>query len=348
MFGCFCCAGTIILIIIVAPLSIIGLALIGLLYYRVQAYYHPTSRQLKRLESVTRSPIYQRLGETAAGIATIRSFDWLGSLERSMSSIYVRVDTNTRIMFYSFAVHRWLGVRLEAIGASIVFLASTLAILLSDSLGVGLVGLCISTTLGMAGNLNWTVRQVSEMENQLNAVERILEYAKLEPEETLLPKEEDGSDAVPLTAEEAEAEAAWNRFDPTFSGMMCRSSRTADANKALKTKRQKRGGKQRYASLPAGSADVAVDSDELQMNDVDLELDDSSADHHVSIEGGGGGRGQPPADWPSAGAISFENVSIAYRPDPSFPNVLSNVTAEVKAGEKIGIVGRTGAVSRST
>ncbi|KAJ3077921.1 hypothetical protein HDU99_000892, partial [Rhizoclosmatium hyalinum] len=49
----------------------------------------------------------------------------------------------------------------------------------------------------------------------------------------------------------------------------------------------------------------------------------------------------PDASWPNTGSISFKNVEMRYRPD--LPPVLSNLTLEVKGGEKIGIVGRTGA-----
>lgn len=49
----------------------------------------------------------------------------------------------------------------------------------------------------------------------------------------------------------------------------------------------------------------------------------------------------PPADWPSQGEITFENVTMAYRPE--LPPVLKNISIQIRAGEKIGVVGRTGA-----
>ncbi|GAA5825076.1 hypothetical protein JCM11251_006090 [Rhodosporidiobolus azoricus] len=49
----------------------------------------------------------------------------------------------------------------------------------------------------------------------------------------------------------------------------------------------------------------------------------------------------PPADWPAQGAISIQNIELRYRPE--LPAVLHNVSLEIKAGEKIGVVGRTGA-----
>jgi len=345
--------GTLVLIVVVAPLSIIGLLLIGALYWYVQHYYHPTSRQLKRLESVSRSPIYQRLNETAAGLATIRAFSHTGSLGRAISAMYSRIDVNTRCMFYSFSLHRWLGVRLEGIGASIVFLASTLVILLQESLGVGLVGLAISTTLGLAGNLNWSVRTISEIENQLNSVERIMEYAKIEPEETFGQSTqaeagaEDGAAAQQhaldaqalLTAEEKEADAEWSSFDPTFASILCgcktNKQKVQQQSQSETPQRKKSRTERNYVSLPADGAESLLSS-----VDGDVELGAAHVSSSTSA-----GLGQPPAGWPSAGAISFSDVSISYRPDPAFPNVLSNVTAHIRAGEKIGIVGRTGAVS---
>jgi ATP-binding cassette subfamily C (CFTR/MRP) protein 4 len=50
---------------------------------------------------------------------------------------------------------------------------------------------------------------------------------------------------------------------------------------------------------------------------------------------------KPPKEWPSKGQITFHNVSLSY--DKHLPNVLKNVTANISASEKIGIVGRTGA-----
>ncbi|KAG0281307.1 hypothetical protein BGZ96_001186 [Linnemannia gamsii] len=50
---------------------------------------------------------------------------------------------------------------------------------------------------------------------------------------------------------------------------------------------------------------------------------------------------KPAADWPSQGAISFKNVSMRYRPE--LPRVLRDISFDIQAGHKVGVVGRTGA-----
>ncbi|KAF8802448.1 P-loop containing nucleoside triphosphate hydrolase protein [Phlegmacium glaucopus] len=50
---------------------------------------------------------------------------------------------------------------------------------------------------------------------------------------------------------------------------------------------------------------------------------------------------KPCADWPAKGAIEFKEVTMRYR--PGLPNVLHGISLAIRGGEKIGIVGRTGA-----
>ncbi|KAG6851582.1 hypothetical protein C0991_007925 [Blastosporella zonata] len=49
----------------------------------------------------------------------------------------------------------------------------------------------------------------------------------------------------------------------------------------------------------------------------------------------------PPTSWPTQGEIAFDNVELSYR--KGLPLVLKGVTFKVRPGEKVGIVGRTGA-----
>ena len=50
---------------------------------------------------------------------------------------------------------------------------------------------------------------------------------------------------------------------------------------------------------------------------------------------------KPRPEWPETGAIEFKDLEMRYR--PGLPNVLHGISMSIRGGEKIGIVGRTGA-----
>lgn len=138
-----------------------------------------TSRQLKRLESITRSPIYNHFSETLNGLSSIRAY---GVKERFIEGSDQRVDDN-QVCFYPGAIANcWLTVRLELLANCLIFFAAFFAVWERDSLDPGLVGLSISYALNITLSLNWCVRMFAEMENNVVAVERIDEYSNIEPE----------------------------------------------------------------------------------------------------------------------------------------------------------------------
>jgi len=81
-------------------------------------------------------------------------------------------------------VNRWLGVRLELVSALVV-LATGLVSVTSAHLGAlttGVAGLTLSYALSITANLNWFVRQYTEMEIQMTAVSRVIAYTEIPPE----------------------------------------------------------------------------------------------------------------------------------------------------------------------
>ena len=71
--------------------------------YFFQRFYIPTSRQLKRLESKTRSPIYNFFGETISGASVIRAY---GTQTRFIEESERRVDANQVFGFASYTANR--------------------------------------------------------------------------------------------------------------------------------------------------------------------------------------------------------------------------------------------------
>ncbi|XP_045027308.1 multidrug resistance-associated protein 1 isoform X2 [Daphnia magna] len=150
---------------------------IGVLYYWIQNVYVATSRQLKRLESVSRSPIYSHFGETLTGATVIRAY---GQEQRFIKESESRVDINQVCYYPSIVANRWLSVRLETIGNLVVLFASLFAVIEREkgTMDPGYVGLSITYALSITQTLNWFMRMTSEVETNIVAVERIKEYSE--------------------------------------------------------------------------------------------------------------------------------------------------------------------------
>ncbi|XP_073949373.1 multidrug-Resistance like Protein 1 isoform X1 [Choristoneura fumiferana] len=175
----FAVLGTLVVISVSTPIFLTVILPVGILYYIIQRFYVSTSRQLKRLESVSRSPIYSHFGESITGASTIRAY---GVAQRFVEESERGVDHNQSCYYPSCIANRWLAVRLETIGNFIIFFAALFAVLGRDSVDPGIVGLSVSYALQITQTLNWLVRMTSEVETNIVAVERIKEYAETDQE----------------------------------------------------------------------------------------------------------------------------------------------------------------------
>lgn len=157
--------------------ALVGLALI---YYFVQKIYITTSRQLKRVESTTLSPIYSHFSESLAGITTIRAFSKQDEFTDQNSK---KIDCNQKCTYAEVVSSRWLFCRLEMIGSVIVLLSASFAVHGRDkNADPAMVGLSITYALNATIALSYFVRMFADIETNIVAVERIDEYTKLTTE----------------------------------------------------------------------------------------------------------------------------------------------------------------------
>lgn len=173
---------TLVVISATTPIFVAFILPLGALYLYIQRYYLHTSRELKRLDSVSRSPIYAHFQESLSGMSTIRAYNQQKRFELENEW---RVDANLRAYYPSISANRWLAVRLEFLGSVIILAAAGLAIISVTShsgLSAGMVGLAMSYALQITQSLNWIVRQTVEVETNIVSVERVLEYAALPSE----------------------------------------------------------------------------------------------------------------------------------------------------------------------
>ncbi|GJJ74211.1 ATP-binding cassette, subfamily C (CFTR/MRP), member 1 [Entomortierella parvispora] len=229
---------TFILISVIFPWFLLPLVPMLIFYYYAAIYYRSSSRELKRIDSILRSSLYAHFSETLSGMATIRAYR---EQNRFIERNAYFIDLENRPYFMSYSIQRWLGVRLETIANTLVFCTSLLGVCGRLTILPGTIGLVLSYSMSVTGTFNWCVRQYAEVENNMNAVERLYHYAE-------------------NLEQEADAVIPDNR---------------------------------------------------------------------------------PTENWPTQGSISIRNLEMRYRPD--LPTVLHDLSLDIRGGEKIGVVGRTGA-----
>uniref|UniRef100_A0A665TN30 ABC-type glutathione-S-conjugate transporter n=1 Tax=Echeneis naucrates TaxID=173247 RepID=A0A665TN30_ECHNA len=164
-----------IIVLMATPFAAVIILPLAFLYAFVQSFYVATSCQLRRLEAVSRSPIYTHFNETVQGASVIRAF---GEQSRFILQANKRVDFNQTSYFPRFVATRWLAVNLEFVGNGVVLAAAILSVMGKSTLSPGIVGLAVSHSLQVTGILSWIVRSWTDVENNIVSVERVNEYAE--------------------------------------------------------------------------------------------------------------------------------------------------------------------------
>ena len=225
-----------VLIIVYFHYFAIALGPLFVIFLFASNYYRASAREMNRHEAVLRSHVFARFGESVTGTSSIRAYGLQKYFSRRLRD---SIDDMDSAYFLTFANQRWLSTRLDAIGNILVFTTGILVVTSRFNVSPSIAGLVLSFVLAIVQMIQFTVRQLAEVENKMNATERIHYY---------------GSEL----AEEAP----------------------------------------------------------LKLKEV-------------------------PDSWPQAGSIAFDNVQMRYRAE--LPLVLQGLSMQVKGGERIGIVGRTGA-----
>ncbi len=187
-------AWTLALICYVVPWCVIPLAVAAKLYINVAKLYRATGRQIERIHSASASPIYALYSETLGGLKTIRAYRRHRVIETESN---VHITAANKCYRMSSAASRWLGTRLSFMGNMITLAAALCAIALSDELTPGTIGLLIMVSGRISDTFISLSRQLTALEAKFSSVERLQEYAILEPEAAL----ETPQTATPLVDE---------------------------------------------------------------------------------------------------------------------------------------------------
>ncbi|XP_031550993.1 multidrug resistance-associated protein 4-like isoform X2 [Actinia tenebrosa] len=142
-------------------------------------YYIRTARDLKRLDGVTRSPLYGHFSTTLLGLDTIRAF---GAKDAFFHEFHHYLEVNTRSIFGYISVSSWLTFRLELLSVIFVSFVALISPAVKSSLSPGAVGLIVTYATKLSSVLAKTIKKSTEVENMMTSVERIVDYCNLESE----------------------------------------------------------------------------------------------------------------------------------------------------------------------
>ncbi|KAJ7575966.1 P-loop containing nucleoside triphosphate hydrolase protein [Mycena floridula] len=161
---------------------VIAALVMGLFYIQVTKLYGHTSRDLRRLTSVTNSPLFTIYGDTIAGVVVIRAF---GASNKFMRDMICRADTNRSPYYWQWCLNRWLSVRSNILTGTLVG-TTAMIVLLTPKIDSALAEFALTFANSVAND----VRRYVSVEQHMVSVERVKEYSDLprEPAEYIEPR----------------------------------------------------------------------------------------------------------------------------------------------------------------
>eukprot|EP00948_MAST-09A_sp_MAST-9A-sp1_P002856 g2856.t1 len=154
----------------------------------IRRYFVQSSRELKRLESITNSPLISSFTEHLRGIHVLRSFDSVPAyLQQQFEN---NLDENGRAWYSWLLVNRWVGFRLDTLASSLLIIVTLLAVILTyesaksntHGLDIGIVSLALTYTIQISGVFQYMIRLSAKVETMMTSVERVLHYCELPSE----------------------------------------------------------------------------------------------------------------------------------------------------------------------
>ena len=157
------------------PGFFVGVLVLGVIYYNVAKVYGQCSRDMRRLDSVSRSPLYLIYGETISGVPILRAF---GAGSKFMRDMLACVDTNTNPYYWLWGVNRWISTRFNLLSSALIGITGIVA-LLNPRVDASLAGFTLAFASTVTMDLLFMVRRFVGLEQSMVAVERVKEYSEL-------------------------------------------------------------------------------------------------------------------------------------------------------------------------
>ena len=176
----------VILCAVYAPIFLVAMVPLSYVFYRFRVFFSSSSHELKRMQAVSRSPMYSMFSETLEGLSHVRAFDKKKEFQSAFQKL---TDHNAKMFFYSFMLLPYSILRMDLIGSFLILSVSVALVLLRDNVDAASAGLAIAYSLQVMGRLQMTVSCSIETENHMVAVERLKELAEMPQEKQCVKKQ---------------------------------------------------------------------------------------------------------------------------------------------------------------
>ncbi|ERL93563.1 hypothetical protein D910_10852 [Dendroctonus ponderosae] len=168
-----------VVIATVDPWILIPTFVIASMFYVYRIVFLKTSRNIKRMEATTRSPVFSHINASLQGLTTIRAFGAQEILRKEFDN-YQDIHSSAFYMF--LCCNQTFGFWLDFHCIIYAALVTLSFFFIGNETYGGNVGLAITQAMSLTGMFQWGMRQWSELENHMTSVERVVEYTDIEQE----------------------------------------------------------------------------------------------------------------------------------------------------------------------
>ena len=200
------CLAAVVIGCIAVPYLLLIVAPLLYLFRKYRREFVTTAREVKRLDAITRSPLYADVSSSLQGGKVIRAFRAEAAMEQRFLR---RLDENGKCAFLFVILSRYLGFRLDILCAWFLTFLCLMAVALNASLDPGLLGLSLTYALVLSGTFQWAIRQSAQAETFFTSVERLDYYTKL-------PSEEDEDARIGLLCASEKDDKAFRQLSPKW------------------------------------------------------------------------------------------------------------------------------------
>ncbi|EPB77372.1 hypothetical protein ANCCEY_03525 [Ancylostoma ceylanicum] len=171
--------GIVFVILLLNPIVFLPTLPLLILFFLLRMVYLASSRDVKRLEATTRSPLYSHISAFMNGLFTVRAF---GKQTEVLHDYHRAQNVNTAAFGLTLTTARWFAVCIDWLVALFVSVVAFFSVITPASMTSGEVALMLVYAVQLTGFFSWIMRQSAELQNGMVSVERIVQYTELESE----------------------------------------------------------------------------------------------------------------------------------------------------------------------